>query len=273
MIESTFISCTKFLLGRGGEIAAGNRLQFVNEHSWTSVFKSILIGLLVFIGLLIAGCDKSAPTARPTVPAGSGVIRGVVKFIGSKPAVKIIGGNCCPGSTPVTDESLAVNADGTLKNVVLYVKDAPNVALGPMQDKVLAQINCQYVPHVLALGTGQNLVVTSHDPTIHNIHIEADANPSQNFSETQAATHTVNFALPELVKFKCDVHPWMTAYAYVFDHPFFSMTGDDGKFKIDHLPVGTYTLVAWQEKLGPQEMQVTIRDDTPVEVQIEYRGP
>jgi hypothetical protein len=224
--------------------------------------------------LLLISCDKTNPatTGPQTVPAGTGVIRGVVKFIGTPPVMNTIGGACCPGSTPVVDESLAVNADGAMKNIVVFIKDGPNLAGPPPTDALLTQRNCQYVPHVLALRTGQDLVVTSHDPTLHNVHIQADANPSENFSESNGATHTVVFQQPELVRIKCDVHPWMTAYAYVFDHPCFAVTGDDGRFELRNLPPGTYTLVAWQEKLDTQEMQVTVSADKPSEVKFEYRG-
>jgi plastocyanin len=219
-------------------------------------------------------CDRQADVAapRPTVAAGTGVVRGVVRFIGTAPVPKVIGGECCPGSSPVLDESLAVNADGVMKNIVVFIKDGPNIAGPPASDALLTQRNCQYEPHVLAIRTGQNLVVTSHDATLHNVHVEANVNPAQNFSEAEGATHTVTFQQPELVRIKCDVHAWMTAYAYVFDHPCFAVTGEDGKFEIPHLPAGTYTLVAWQEKLGTQQMSVTVTADKSTEVNIEYKG-
>jgi hypothetical protein len=232
-------------------------------------------GVVIFsILVLLLGCDRGAEVAAPVaaVRAGTCMIRGVVRFVGTAPAPKVIGGECCPGVPPVMDESLSVNPGGTLKNVVVFIKDGPKLDLPLPQDAVLAQRGCQYVPHVLALKTGQNLVVTSHDPTLHNVHVEADLNPSENFSETQGQSHSLKFDQPELVKFKCDVHPWMTAYAYVFDHPCFAVTGNDGKFEIEHLPPGTYTLVAWQEELQKQEMQVTVSADKPAEVTVEYHG-
>ncbi len=229
---------------------------------------------LVFaITSALAGCDHpQAASSRPPVTPGTAILRGTVRFIGTAPTPQPIGGNCCPGSPPVLDESLRVNPNGTLKNVVIFIKDGPNLDLGPVPERVLAQKDCQYVPHVIALRTGQTLVVTSHDPTIHNVHIEADANPSQNFSEGEGASHAVTFDKPEVVRFKCDVHPWMTGYAYVLDHPCFAVTGDDGSFEIAHLPPGTYTLVAWHEKLGTQQMQVTVGADKLVDVKVEYRG-
>jgi plastocyanin len=229
--------------------------------------------LLLIALVLMTGCDQSAsaPAVRPTVPAGTCVVRGVVRFAGPAPVAKIIGGDCCPGSTPVVDESLVVGSDGALKNVVVFIKSGPNIAVPGLKDKVLAQKNCRYEPHVLAILTGQNLVVTSHDATLHNVHVEPENSAQQNFSQTLDATRSVHFDQPELVRFKCDVHPWMTAYVQVFDHPCFAVTGDDGRFEIGNLPAGTYTLVAWQEKLLTQEMSVTVTADKPVEVKFEYR--
>ena len=224
--------------------------------------------------LALTSCDRSTAVTlpTPTVPAGTGVIRGVVKFIGTAPMPKVVGGDCCAGSSPAMDESLVVNPNGSMKNIVVYLKDGPNLAGPAPVDALLTQRNCQYEPHVLAIRTGQNLVVTSHDATLHNVHIQCDVNSSQNFSEALGATHTVTFSQPELVRIKCDVHAWMTGYAYVFDHPCFAVTGEDGKFEIAHLPAGKYRLVAWQEKLGMQEMDVTVSTDKSVEMKIEYHG-
>ena len=61
-----------------------------------------------------------------------------------------------------------------------------------------------------------------------------------------------------MIPFKCNVHPWMKAYVGVLSHPFFAVTGDDGSFTLKGLPPGDYTLEAWHEKLGTQEIKVTV---------------
>jgi hypothetical protein len=70
---------------------------------------------------------------------------------------------------------------------------------------------------------------------------------------------TTKFDRPEPVfTVKCDVHPWMNAYIGVFTHPFFAVTGPDGKFSISGLEPGTYELTAWHEKLGTQTASITV---------------
>jgi uncharacterized protein (DUF2141 family) len=67
------------------------------------------------------------------------------------------------------------------------------------------------------------------------------------------------FDKPEImVKMKCDVHPWMGSYIGVLEHPYFTVTGDDGAFSLKNLPPGTYTIEAWHEEYGAQTLDVTV---------------
>jgi hypothetical protein len=59
-------------------------------------------------------------------------------------------------------------------------------------------------------------------------------------------------------KVKCDVHGWMKAWMAVLPHPFYAVSQANGTFTISNLPPGTYTLVAWQEKYGAKEQQITV---------------
>ena len=67
---------------------------------------------------------------------------------------------------------------------------------------------------------------------------------------------------PEVFRIKCDVHSWMErGWVCVFDHPYFSVTGDDGTFAIKNLPDGDYTIQAWQKKYGTKRIgKVTVKD-------------
>ena len=71
--------------------------------------------------------------------------------------------------------------------------------------------------------------------------------------------HTFTEAEPTPVRFKCQVHPWMTAYMGVFDHPYFAVSNAAGQFSLHLVPPGEYQLVAWHEKLGTQTSPVTVQ--------------
>ena len=112
----------------------------------------------------------------------------------------------------------------------------------------------------MGIVAGQQYKILNSDGILHNIHTLPKVNPS--FNRGQPATvkeMTTNFPKAEDVfQVKCDVHPWMSAYIGVFTHPFFSVTGTDGKFTISGLDPGTYELTAWHERLGVQKATVTV---------------
>jgi hypothetical protein len=57
----------------------------------------------------------------------------------------------------------------------------------------------------------------------------------------------------------------MKSYVHVFDHPYFAVSGTDGKYAISGVPEGEYEVVAWQEKFGSKRtltQTVTIGDDS-----------
>jgi len=76
---------------------------------------------------------------------------------------------------------------------------------------------------------------------------------------TKGMEITKVFPNDEIFPVKCDVHRWMNAHICVMKNPFYAVTGADGSFTIK-VPAGTYTLEAWQEKLGTQSASVTVAD-------------
>ncbi len=67
------------------------------------------------------------------------------------------------------------------------------------------------------------------------------------------------FSQPEvMVQFKCDVHPWMSAYLGVLPHPFFAVSEADGSFAIDDVPPGKYTVEAWHEFFQSHTQEIEV---------------
>lgn len=224
-----------------------------------------LAGMLSFVG-----CDRGgAQASTRNAAAGEGIIRGRVIISGYPPLPKMI-----PGSPMITDESIVVGPDHGLKNVIVYLEDAPKATFVVQMPAVLDQVKCQYVPHVVAIQTGQTLRIKSSDATMHDVHLKCAVNPDANYGFPGPGQRDIKLLSSEApFPVRCDVHPWMSAWVGVFDHPWFAVTADDGSFSIQQVPPGKYKLVAWQEVLPQQEQQITVSDGGQTNVQFTFQTP
>ena len=202
------------------------------------------------------------------VAAGASSITGTVTFEGKAPALKALAMDADPAcakkhSAPVPNEMLVLGSGNTMGNIIVWVSKglpAGKTWPAPKTPVVMDQDGCQYKPHAMGIMVGQTYKILNSDGVLHNVHALPHVNPAFNkpMPPTLKET-TTTFAKPEPVfQVKCDVHPWMTAYIGVFTHPFFSVTGADGKFTISGLDPGTYELTAWHERLGTQTATVTV---------------
>jgi hypothetical protein len=106
---------------------------------------------------------------------------------------------------------------------------------------------------------GQPIEFLNSDQTLHNISSKPVSQPGWNFVTLQGSSGKRDFKKPEApIKIGCDVHPWMKAWIGVVNHPFFAVTGADGKFSMAGLPAGSYTITAWHERLGTVDQQITV---------------
>jgi len=164
-----------------------------------------------------------------------------------------------------------VSPGGGLKNVfVRLTKGVTGSYPVPSTPAGIDQTDCMFRPRVQGIMAGQPLTVRNSDQTLHNVHTYKGASTIFNQAEIPGLPPMVKkFDGPSsIVKFKCDVHPWMTGFVGVTDHPFFAVTGDDGSFTIANVPAGTYTIEAWHERFGSATSDVTVSKDKPAAVDL-----
>jgi plastocyanin len=225
--------------------------------------------------LCVAGCGGSAPAPVAQTPppdakrvdaSTAGIVSGRVTFEGVAPesvAAKLDSDPACAREHPngLKLEPILVT-NGGLDNVFVYVKDGlGNYYFETPTDAVtLDQRGCNYSPHVLGVRTGQPLEIVNSDATLHNVNAMAKVNQGFNMGQAiQGMKNAKVFTAPEvMVRIKCDVHSWMTAYVGVLSHPYFAVSAGGGAFELKNLPAGTYTIEAWHEKLGTQTQSVTL---------------
>lgn len=252
---------------------------------------------ILTLNLVTAGCGKkptapkeeaakpaaeaTKPEAAPAAPAapagGTGSIKGKVAFTGTAPTAPDLNRQADPfcAKTPMKDPEITVNGNGTLANVAVTI---PGEVAGGSADtgKVeVDQTNCMYTPRVKTAKFDQPIAIVNSDPILHNIHTYADSKTLFNRAQPKGSPAIEKQFTKEdggVIKFKCDVHPWMTGWLVLDESGYGAVTGETGEFEIQNVPAGTYTLQAWHEKYGPKTVQVTVEAGKPAEANFSYDG-
>jgi plastocyanin len=197
--------------------------------------------------LALAAATLTAPSAF-----AAGSIVGTVKIVKPAPATKPFpvakDGSVCGKEAP--NESVLVDKQGGLQNVVVFVKDAKFTGkLAPTAGAALDQKQCRYTPHVQALTVGTPLSVMNNDAILHNVHAnESDMTVFNVAMPIKGQKLPIPMRKPGLMKLQCDAgHTWMHGWLYVFDHPYYAVTDEKGAFTIKDVPPGDYTVELWHE--------------------------
>lgn len=237
---------------------------------------SKVFGRSLAIGLLTSFAATSA--------FAGATVTGTITYDGKIPNLKPLAMDADPAcaskhSAPVANEALKLGSGNTMGNIIVSVKSglpAGKTYPAPTEAFVMDQSGCQYKPHVFALQVGQPLKILNSDGVLHNVHALPKVNGQFNMAmpaTRKEAEHKFEKVEAAAFPVKCDVHPWMTAHVSVFDHPYFNVTKDDGKFTIKDLPAGSYEIEAWHEKLGSKVEKITVADGESKTVDFKFTAP
>jgi len=170
-------------------------------------------------------------------------------------------------ATDHLNNDLVVNPENKgIANVFMYMRRAKDIHPDLKESKektvVFDQKGCTFKPHALIVRTDQKVIVKSDDPVAHNTHTFPIKNQAVNFilAPNDREGKEVENVIPEILpmQVKCDIHPWMTAYWFVVDHPYAIVSDEDGKFTIENLPEGKNEFRIWQEKAGYLDRKFTV---------------
>ena len=209
----------------------------------------------LFAAVLAAGL--LAPGARAES------IVGAVDFTGTPPTPRPLSREADPvcAKKKMNDETVLVTG-GKLANVWVHVTagapDSPPA--GAAAPVVVDQTDCMYRPRVQAALVGQKIVIKNSDPTMHNVHTYFGTATLSNRVMMNEKVKPLDSVADQVgvYRWKCDMHPWMRGFLGVNKNPFQAVTAEDGKFKLDGLAPGNYTLEAWHEKFGVKTLEVTV---------------
>jgi hypothetical protein len=170
----------------------------------------------------------------------------------------------CLSKGDILDESVIVNKNRGIKNVVVFLRpddttgkaDFPKDKIFPDDAKrkaaevVIDQPCCMFVNRVTVARVGDTIVVKNSAPVAHNFFWDSANNGAHNVTVPKMESWKMPTALVKEnppIQYKCTIHGWMTGYVRVFDHPYYAVTDENGKFEIKNAPAGKYRIVFWHE--------------------------
>ena len=257
-------------VGASYRLARRWRLKLVYQHNWRFGRRADERGLPgrpalhlvlsvarppVVLGLaigIIAALAPLPPMWSTAAPAGS-AIRGRVDVrlpaspVGHRPDVSSLGGR-------------AARATSDRRRTVVYLETAPQAAFEePRQRRArIDQRNETFVPHLLAVTVGTTVDFPNNDTTYHNVFSLSTPRPFDLGRYAAGRSKSVTFDRPGIVRVFCDIHSHMSAFILVFSHRFFAVTDDQGRYTIEDVPAGTYTVSAWNEAVKSESRSVTV---------------
>lgn len=204
--------------------------------------------------LFLALAGSLAP-ARPA-PQQDSVVRGRVE-IGH---VQTRRPSAAYPSRSVPQPALAPVSE--LRHVVVYLKDAPVRPTAPVKVSI-RQRDENFIPRVVAVPVGSEVDFPNDDPIYHNVFSLSRANTFNLGRYPRSQTKATRFDKPGIVKVFCDIHSHMTATVMVFNHPWFAVPDESGRFELPPMPPGTREITAWHERLGDTTQPVRVEAGRP----------
>jgi len=162
--------------------------------------------------------------------------------------------------TELPDPRLVVGKNGALQNAIVYLTDIKSGKAVHLDEPVkLDNLKCAFVPHVTTASVGQTLDIHNSDPFLHDAHARLGAQTL--FNVAIMKDHTVHQPLmePGLIHLNCNIrHTWMHGYILVSEHPYHTVTDAEGRFRLEGIPPGIWTVRVWHELLGSVDRQVRV---------------
>ena len=223
----------------------------------------------------------------PTVPAyetiaveNGGTVAGTVRLTGTVPELPVLPvlRNQSVCGEDRSDPALLLGRDNGVANVVVsLVGVTRGKPMEPLAEPAtLDQVACIYVPYLQVVPVGTTLRIVNSDPILHNVHAFLNGTESLFNLAMPIQDYRIDRSLdtPGTISVKCDAgHTWMSAYIVVEEHPYYSLTTEEGRYSIEDVPAGAYRLRLWHAWLGETEVPIEVEANATATVDVELNAP
>jgi carboxypeptidase family protein len=215
-----------------------------------------------------------------TAVQNGGNLTGKIVFSGSDPAPQPFS---IDKDTDVCGSSQEIDyvrvSDGKLADVIVYLEDIKSGKDYSDEQAEIEQNGCKFWPFVSIAINGQNLTVHNLDAVAHNVHtyelIGSAKRTAFNVNQPDQGsvlTKKVKLRRGNTMKLECDQHDFMHGFVFVAKNPYYAVVSENGDFRIDGIPPGSYTVKAWHNTLGQQEASVEITGGGTTEQDFAFQG-
>ena len=165
--------------------------------------------------------------------------------------------------------TISGKVSGMTGESVVYVDTiAGKTFPAPSDHPVMDQKGLLFQPHILAVQVGTTVDFLNSDKVAHNVFWSSVMQGSKKLPGKNLGTwptgekRPYKFDEPGVAALLCNVHPDMAGYIVVSPTPYFAKTDKSGAYKIENVPDGAYTVVAWHEGAKNSTKPVTVSGDT-----------
>lgn len=120
----------------------------------------------------------------------------------------------------------------------------------PLVGVEMAQEKRQFVPGVLVVPVGTEVLFPNRDSVRHHVYSFSPAKKFELKLYSGTPSNPVLFDKSGVVTLGCNIHDQMVGWVLVVDTPYYARTpAATGKVQLDNVPPGTYTLRTWHARL------------------------
>ena len=162
----------------------------------------------------------------------------------------------------------AAESDDEMHNVVVYLENAAlEPPPAPGESFVMSQQDGAFVPHVLPVPVGSTVEFPNADDIYHNVFSLSRSYSFDLGRYPRGVSRSVRFDEPGVVKVFCHIHSDMSGVVLVLPTSYFARPDGQGRMRIEGIPPGEYTVVAWHERAPRTTRTVRIAADEATRVE------
>ena len=230
--------------------------------------------------------EKKEQPAELTELASTGwaKLNGTVTYDGTPPAPKPLSmrgsfdeKNCQDGATEreLVEQTWLVNKENKgVSDAIIFLKPPEGKYFKihasylekAKQPVELHQPHCVFIPHSFVYwasyydkdakeqkASGQKIKILNDSKFTHNVNWSDDKiNPRGSATLASGKETSIKLAAQDTpIRFRSNIHPWMSANCWALDNPYAARTDANGKFTIANVPAGVEVhVVVWHEGAG-----------------------